>query len=357
MIVPSSDHSELRNNTKFKYVCDQCATVDYLLIDNYTAYCHQCGRSYPLSPNDVIIFHTDKSEQNEHFDKLYASGYSPTEDRLIDEYENEYRSSKKRVKDLLKLWGLDKALPITEKSFLDVACGPGWMTAGLMQNRRIRNSSFHAFDLSATGLEMLAQYAKKIKTSNQLEMSVQNAERMHFSENTFDIIIGHSMLHHFPAYEKFLENCYQILKPGGIALFGEPFAIGYGLLAASLKLAQDDLGVNYPEINALYENISFRVRSSRHQLQSLVDKHLFFQSEMALLAQKIGFSSVDFVSFLDRDYYRNQFVTDELRLSYKINDEPLKKRANEIYKAFFDIFDSDKFIHAISAFMYIILRR
>lgn len=357
MMVALNKQTKPKINTTFKYVCDKCTSDDYLELDDNSAYCQHCGKSFPLSPNDVIIFHTERSEQNEHFDKLYASGYSPTEDRLIEEYENEYRSSKNRVRDLLKLWGLDKTLPINGKSFLDVACGPGWMTAGLMQNRRIRNSSFHAFDLSATGLEMLAQYAKTLKTSNQLEMSVQNAEKMHFSENSFDIIIGHSMLHHLPAYENFLEDCHQILKPGGIALFGEPFAIGYGLLAASLKLAQNDLGVHYQEIDALYDNISFRVKSSRNQLDSLIDKHLFFQSEITLLAQKIGFRSVNFVSFLDRDYYRNQFVTDELRLSYKICDEPLKKRANEIYKAFFDIFDSDRFIHAISAFMYIILRR
>jgi len=344
-------------HTTFKYICDQCSSDDYFKLDNHTAICQNCGNAYPLSPNGVITFHTERSEQNEHFDKLYASGYSPTQDRLIEEYEQEYRSSKKRVKDLLKLWGLDKSLPIKGKTFLDVACGPGWMTAGLMQNRRIRNSTFHAFDLSPTGLEMLAQYANNMKSSNQLEMSVQNAEKMHFSKNTFDFIIGHSMLHHLPVYEHFLEDCYQILKPDGIALFGEPFAIGYGLLAASLKLAQKDLGVQYPEIDALYDNISFRVKSPRSQLKSMVDKHLFFQSEVALLAQKIGFRSVEFVSFLDRDYYRNQFVTDELRLSYKINDDSLSKRANEIYKTFFDIFDSERFIHAISAFMYIILKR
>ena len=343
--------------TNFKYICEKCGSDDYLEIGDNSAKCSRCSKVYPLSPNKVIIFGTTASNQQEHFDKLYASGYSPTEDRIIQQYENEYLSSKKRVDDLLKLWGLKKRLPIKGKSFLDVACGPGWMTTGLMQNRRIRHSTFHAFDLSGTGLEMLAQFTNNLKTTNRLEMSVQNAENMRFSENSFDFIIGHSMLHHLPAYEKFLADCHHILKPGGIALFGEPFSIGYGLLAASLKLAQDDLGKQYPEIDALYNNIGFRVKASKNQLESLIDKHLFFQSEITLLAQNIGFQSVEFKSLLDRDYYRDRFVTNELRLSYKINDEALDKRANQIYKAFFDLFDCDKFIHAISAFMYIILSR
>lgn len=132
----------------------------------------------------------------------------------------------------------------------------------------------------------------------------------------------------------YTEDCHHRLKPGGIALFREPFAIGYGLLVASRKLAQNDLGINCSEIDALYENISFRAKGSRNQLKKLIDKHLFFQSEMTKLAKTIIFKFVDFKSLLDREYYHHQFVSDELRLSYKINDDPLTKRANEIYKVF-----------------------
>lgn len=342
--------------TNFSYRCEKCGNADFWLIDKGVMNCPHCSKFYALSENNVIIFETQKNEQNEHFNKLYSSGYSPSEDKIISEYKTEYLSSKNRVKDLLKLWKLDKKMPIVSKSFLDVACGPGWLTAGLMQNHKIRNCKFHAFDVAVTGLEMLVEYSKDLKTSHQLELSVQNAEKMIFDDNSFDYIIGHSMLHHLPEYEVFLNDCFRILKPGGTALFGEPFAMGYGLLAASLKLAQNDLDLRNQEIDALYDNIKFRVTKPRKQLKNFVDKHLFFQSEISALAHQIGFRSVDFISYLDRDYYRNQFVTDELRLSYKITDESIKERANVVYKTFFDLFDSDRFTHAISAFMYIILR-
>jgi hypothetical protein len=164
------------------------------------------------------------------------------------------------------------------------------------------------------------------------------------------------MLHHLPEYESFLTNCHKLLKKDGIALFGEPFALGYGLLAACLKLAQNDLGTSFREIEALYDNIKYRVTQPRKRLKTIVDKHLFFQSEITQLVQQIGFSSVEFISFLDRDYYRNRFVKNELRLTYGITDDQLIERANTIYRTFFDIFDTDRFVHAVSAFMYVVLR-
>ena len=343
--------------TNFRYRCEKCGNADFWLIDKGVMNCPHCSKFYALSDNNVILFETQKNEQNEHFNKLYSSGYSPSKDKIISEYETEYLSSKNRVKDLLKLWELEKKMPIVGKSFLDVACGPGWLTAGLMQNRKIRNCKFHAFDVAVTGLEMLAEYSKGLKTSHQLELSVQNAEKMVFDDNSFDYIIGHSMLHHLPEYEYFLKDCFRILKPGGTALFGEPFALGYGLLAASLKLAQNDLNTEYPEIDALYQNITFRVTQPRKKLMTLIDKHIFLQSELIQLAHNIGFSSADFISLLNRDYYRESFVSNELRLSYKITDENLIARAKEIYKILFDLFDSDNFAKTISAFAYLSLKR
>jgi ubiquinone/menaquinone biosynthesis C-methylase UbiE len=343
-------------NTKFKYFCENCKNTDYLHLTENLAHCNHCNKCYPLTHNNVILFDQDMTEQNKHFDKLYGSDLLSEEDDFNKNFEGEYQASKNKAKNLLKLWDIDKLFSLKGKSFLDAACGPGWLTAGLMQNEKIQNASFHAFDISATGLEMLAEFTKDLKNSNSLELSVQNAENMRFQENSFDVIIGNSMLHHLFTYETFLKDCYRILKPGGVAIFGEPFAIGYGLLAASLQLAQNDLAVHYPELDNFYNDIAFQVKSPRKRLKKLIDKHIFFQSEILPMVQKIGFSSVDFKSLMDRKYYRDQFVTNELRLSYGISDERLIERANTIYKVFFDLFDSEKFVHCISAFIYLIIR-
>jgi len=52
-----------------------------------------------------------------------------------------------------------------------------------------------------------------------LEMSVQDASQMRFAPESFDIVIGSSVLHHFDDVEKFLIDCRKILKPGGAAVF------------------------------------------------------------------------------------------------------------------------------------------
>jgi 2-polyprenyl-3-methyl-5-hydroxy-6-metoxy-1,4-benzoquinol methylase len=50
-------------------------------------------------------------------------------------------------------------------------------------------------------------------------MSVQDASQMRFAPESFDIVIGSSVLHHFDDVEKFLIDCRKILKPGGAAVF------------------------------------------------------------------------------------------------------------------------------------------
>jgi len=344
-------------NTLFKYRCKKCGHDSVLESANNQVNCRSCGNSFQMTAKNVIVFENDQSEQSEHFNELYRSGYSPSKDDFIKDYESEYKTSKHRANEALKLWGLKKELPLINKVILDAACGPGWLTAGLMQNRQIQHCVFHAFDISGIGLEMLANFSMHLQSTNQVEISIQNAENMRFSDNTFDLIAGHSMLHHLIHYEDFLEDCLRILKPGGTAIFGEPFAVGYGLLAASLKLAETDLGINYEEIDKFYDHLKARVTRPRRRLKRFVDKHLYFQSEIIQTVQKIGFRSVDFVSLMDLDYYRNHFVTDELRLSYNITDQKLIDRANQIYRTFFDLFDSDRFTHAISAFIYLILKK
>ncbi len=353
-MVFKSTRKKQSSFTLYKYICDYCGYTDYMRITDNYAHCSNCSESYPMSPLGVIFLNQQMTEQNLYFDNLYNSGYSHTKDKFQNQYKSAFQGCIERANAHLNLCGLDNHFPLAGKSFLDAACGSGWLTAGLMQNKNITNSSFNAFDISSEGLEMLANFAKRIKNSNRLEMSVQNAEKIKFSDAAFDVIFGSSMLHHLDSYETFLKECYRILKPDGIALFGEPLAIGYGLSAASLLLAQKDLGTHYKEIEDNYHNISFRIRSPRNLLNNLVDKHLFFQTEFTIMAQKIGFRSVNFVSSVNREYYRDQFITNELH-DRGISDIQLTERANSIYRHFFDVFDSDSFTQSIACFIYIVL--
>lgn len=340
--------------TIFKYKCS-CGNTDFLQFDASMAHCNHCDAVYSVSPTGVITFNKETTEQNTYFDNLYRAGHSHAKDKYQEDYMGAFNNSMKRVEVYLKSSGFDLTQPIENLSILDAACGSGWVTAGLMQNKNILNCRFHAFDISPDGPEMLARFERSIKSSNQLEMSVQNAEAMTLGDAAFDLIIGSSILHHFDDYEKFLSDCRRILKPGGIAVFGEPFAIGYGLSAAALLIAQRQLGTTHKLIENNYNDIAFRNKSPRKLLRKLVDKHVFIQSTFIQLAQQIGFSSVNFISPGPREYYRDHFI-DDLLHERGIKDVRLAKQANNIYRILFDIFDADSFAHSMGAFIYIVLK-
>jgi ubiquinone/menaquinone biosynthesis C-methylase UbiE len=341
--------------TLFKYRCS-CGNTDFLQLNATTARCNSCGEVYPLSPTGVIAFNQEMTEQNAYFDELYRAGHSHAKNKFQEDYAGAFNNSRERVEPYLKSAGLGiMEQPIENLSILDAACGSGWVTAGLLQNKNILNCRFHAFDISPDGPEMLARFERSIQSSNRLEISVQNAEAMTFGDATFDVIIGSSILHHFDAFESFLSDCRRILKPGGVAVFGEPFAIGYGLSAAALLIAQRQLGTNYSLVEKNYNDIAFRNKSPRELLKKLVDKHLFFQSTFIPLAQQIGFSSVNFILPAPRQYYRDHFINDLLH-ERGIKDVHLAEQANNIYRIIFDIFDTDSFTHSLGAFVHVVLK-
>ncbi len=74
------------------------------------------------------------------------------------------------------------------------------------------------------------------------------------------------------------------------------------------------------------------------------------------MAQKIGFSSVDFGSGAPREYYRDLFISQELLLDRGVKDPRLSERANAIYRVFYGIFAADTFVHSIAGFGYLVLR-
>lgn len=342
------------DSTLFKYTCS-CGSMDYLIFGTTAVYCKKCRASYPITPSGVIMFHQDKTEQNAYFDDLYRAGLAHAKNRFQEEYAGAFYNSIEKAEAHLKLCGFEMAHPLDNLSILDAACGTGWITAGLMQSQKISNCILHAFDISPDGLDMLARFTGNLRSSNRLELSVQNAEEMKFGDATFDVIIGSSILHHFDAFETFLIDCRRILKQNGVALFGEPFALGYGLGAAALQIAQRDLNTHHQGIEDFYADIAYRIKKPRELLNYLVDKHLFFQSVFIPLAQHIGFRSVDFVSSVPCEYYRDSFIN-ELLLERGISDARLAERANAIYRVIYDIFSADNFAHSLGSFVYLVLR-
>ena len=64
-----------------------------------------------------------------------------------------------------------------------------------------------------------------------------DAESLPFPDDSFDLVLGHAVLHHLPGLDKALSEFHRVLAPGGtLAFMGEPSAHGDRLAAMPKRL-------------------------------------------------------------------------------------------------------------------------
>ena len=194
---------------------------------------------------------------------------------------------------------------------LDAGCGLGDLTLGLAQSDQIAESDVYAFDHSLESLQRAAA-AGRPRNGNRIHFSTQDASELCFAESSLDLVVGSAFLHHVLDYGGFLSQIQTLLKPGGKAVFSEPFYDSFLWLCVLLKNAIDDLGVklNSPELGMADFIINFISSMSRHvddfaYLDTLTDKHFFREATVTVKAAEAGFSSVTFSTVEGPDFYRN----------------------------------------------------
>jgi ubiquinone/menaquinone biosynthesis C-methylase UbiE len=98
-------------------------------------------------------------------------------------------------------------------SVLELGCGTGYFTKELAGT----NAQITAIDISP---ELLKEAETTVNVPN-VKFALENAYQMTFSDETFDAVVGSSVLHHLDI-EKAISEMFRVLKPGGIIAFTEP---------------------------------------------------------------------------------------------------------------------------------------
>lgn len=100
-----------------------------------------------------------------------------------------------------------------DMNVLELGCGTGYFTKELVKT----NSKIIAIDIS---LELL-KIAESNCYSDNVKFLCDNAYGTNFDDETFDVIVGSSVLHHLDI-DKALKEIFRLLKKGGSLRFTEP---------------------------------------------------------------------------------------------------------------------------------------
>lgn len=121
---------------------------------------------------------------------------------------------------------------------------------------------------------------------------VADAERIPYDDETFDLVVGHAVLHHIPDVELALREVLRVLKPGGRFVFaGEPTRIGdaYARRLGALTWKATTALTRLPALRGWRRPQSELDESSRAAaLEAVVDIHVFDPAELEDTARRAG---------------------------------------------------------------------
>jgi len=314
-----------------------------LSVQGSTLVCTSCHRKFETTEG-VLDFDVIKSSQREAFDAKFKSQQGLTAEEIA-------ASTKMASEFLVHAGGV-----LEDKKIVDIGCGNGALTYGLLSNPSVSNCDIFCFDHSVGSMRIFLNSAAEIQTTNRLLPSIQDVHRFAYPDNFFDVVFGCAILHHFLEYEKVLAQVYQSLKKGGVAVFAEPFAHGYLWVMFLLKLAGETIPANAPdmgEFKHITKDSFFRLDhyADKNLLADFIDKFFFLEDELTNLCGELGFS-VRFAPFSPKEYY-DVFMLDMLR-TYGISNPKVVAKAKALYESLHDSIPQS--LHRLVAhFKYIIL--
>ncbi len=174
---------------------------------------------------------------------------------------------------------------------LEIGAGTGYFSLNLMSAGLIERLT--ATDISPGMLKTLAGNAERIGLGDRVETAVTDAEQLPFEDESFDLVLGHAVLHHIPDMQRAAAEFFRVLRPGGVVVFcGEPSANGDRLAAipkrgagAIAPLWRRAMGAD-----ARHENGDGADPDYGHELESEVDVHAFDPALLGSFFKGAGFA-------------------------------------------------------------------
>lgn len=182
---------------------------------------------------------------------------------------------------------LGRRPPRWERS-LEIGSGTGYFSLNLMLAGMIGQAT--CTDISPGMLDTLSTNAQRLGLDVTTETA--DAERLPFADESFDLVLGHAVLHHIPDLPRAFTEFERVLKPGGTVLFaGEPSRYGDRLARAPKRLASTIAPLWRAAMRA-EAAVSDHEHEPDAALESVVDVHAFAPGELVRAARAAGLADV-----------------------------------------------------------------
>jgi ubiquinone/menaquinone biosynthesis C-methylase UbiE len=186
-----------------------------------------------------------------------------------------------------------KALGGTPPRFarsLEIGAGTGYFSLHLLKAGIVGEAT--CTDISPGMLETLQRNATQLGLT--VETVACDAEKLPFDDGSFELVLGHAVLHHLPDLAQAFREFERVLVPGGTLFFaGEPSRTGDRIAAYPKRAANRAAPAWRRAIRARKAPEGHTDGGEvNHQLEGSVDVHAFVPEDLQRFAEGAGLKDV-----------------------------------------------------------------
>jgi SAM-dependent methyltransferase len=175
---------------------------------------------------------------------------------------------------------------------LEIGAGTGYFSLNLLQAGVVAEAT--CTDISPGMVSTLAANAERLGLT--VRAARADAESLPFPDQSFDLVLGHAVLHHLPNLRRAFAEFHRVLRPGGRIVFaGEPSRVGDRIASVPKRGANAFAPVWRRLIGASPAPPPGGDGSTDrhdHDLERFVDIHAFDPSDLSRHANRAGFRDV-----------------------------------------------------------------